>query len=875
MKTSELREMYMSFFEGKGHRRLPSASLIPTGDATLLLTAAGMVPFKPYFLGTAKPDFTRVTTCQKCVRTGDIDNVGRTARHCTFFEMLGNFSFGDYFKKEAISWGWEFVTEKLGLDPKDLWVTIYLDDDEAFEIWNRVIGVPAERIVRKDKADNFWEIGVGPCGPCSEIHIDRGPSFGCGRPECDINCGCDRFLEIWNLVFIQYFKDAEGNYNPLVSKSIDTGMGLERTAAFLQGVPSVFDTDEMMRIRDEVCALSGKEYGAGGTVDVGIRVITDHSRAATFMVSDGILPTNEGRGYVLRRLIRRAIRYGRLIGIQGEFMARMIEKVIETMKGAYPELERDSERILRVITLEEQRFIVALEQGSALLEDILAKAAADKAKLIAGKDAFLLYDTFGFPYELTEEMAGEKGVSVDRAGFEEAMKAQRERARSARGANVYMDESSARYKALSTRPTEFTGYGETASEAVLTGILLGDGEVDEAGAGESVELVFDRSPFYAEGGGQVFDTGRIMESGRLVAVVSDVQKPLGDTFFHKAELMMPVKAGNRYTLEVDARRRDAVRRNHSATHLLHTALRKVLGEHVQQSGSYVTDERLRFDYSHFQPLKKEEIAEVEALVNGWIMENAEVKTSVMSIEEAKRSGAIALFDEKYGQSVRVVRMGDISMELCGGTHARRTGDIGPFKLLVDSGIASGVRRVECLTGFNTLAYFKAAEAELDQACGTVKADRGGLSAKLEKLQQAVKDSDRALAKIRQEQAASNIAGLVDAAEVAGSSRIVAGRFDGMAAAELRELADRLKAKLASGVILLASVTEGKPAFIACVTPDLVSRGLNAGELAKEMAKVAGGGGGGKADMAQAGGKDPEKADEALQAGRRIAGNKLA
>ena len=793
MNTAELRAKYQGFFEEKGHRRLPSASLIPTGDATLLLTAAGMVPFKPYFLGTAKPDHTRVTTCQKCVRTGDIDNVGKTARHCTFFEMLGNFSFGDYFKDEAISWAWEFVTERLKLDPANLWITIYLDDDEAFEIWNKKVGIPAERIVRKGKEDNFWEIGVGPCGPCSEIHIDRGPSFGCGRPECDINCGCDRFLEIWNLVFIQFFKDAEGNYSPLKSKSIDTGMGLERTAAFLQGVPSVFDTDEMMRIRDAAAALAGKAYGANPSDDVGIRVITDHSRAATFMVADGILPTNEGRGYVLRRLIRRAIRYGKILGVQGDFMSKMADAVIDTMKGSYPELETDAARIKRVITLEEGRFTAALEQGSAVLADMFEALGKSGVRQLAGKDAFTLYDTFGFPFELTAEMAQEKGFGVDRKGFEEEMAAQKERARSARGANVYMDESSAKYKALAATPTRFTGYEVTKGKAKLIGILTEGGETEAALP--QVELVFDSSPFYAEGGGQVFDTGMVLQDGRVAARVLNVQKPLGDTFFHEAEVLERLELGREYGLKVDQQRRDAIRRNHSATHLLHAALRNVLGEHVQQSGSYVTDERLRFDFSHYQPLKKDELRKIEQLVNRWVMADYEVGTRVCSIEEARGSGAMALFDEKYGNDVRVVSMGDVSRELCGGTHVSRTGEIGPFKVLVDSGIASGVRRVECLTGENTLKYMDSVEDLIDELTEATKTDREGLVSKVEKnagghqgIREGTGEGKTATGPVR-------IDAMIEAAESCGGSRILSGRFDGLDANDLRALLDRIGTRL--------------------------------------------------------------------------------
>ncbi|HNZ09195.1 MAG TPA: alanine--tRNA ligase [Bacillota bacterium] len=875
MKTSELRQAYMSFFEEKGHKRLPSASLIPTGDATLLLTAAGMVPFKPYFLGTAKPDYKRVTTCQKCVRTGDIDNVGRTSRHCTFFEMLGNFSFGDYFKEDAIRWAWEFVTERLKLDPQRLWITIYLDDDEAFRIWHEIIGLPSERIVRKGKEDNFWEIGVGPCGPCSEIHIDRGPSFGCGKPGCDINCGCDRFLEIWNLVFIQFFKDADGNYTPLDSKSIDTGMGLERTAAFLQGAASVYDTDEMMRIRDTVLELSGKTYGKDHQDDVGIRVVTDHSRAAVFMVADGILPTNEGRGYVLRRIIRRAVRYGRLIGIEEPFMVSMAEKVIDTMKVSYPELESDARRITKAIEQEERRFMAALEQGSQLLADMIGKLGGKRGAVLSGNDAFVLYDTFGFPYELTVEIAAEKGVKVDKDGFVAAMEAQRERARSARGANVYMDEGSAKYKGLSGKPTLFTGYGATSGKARLVGVLTETGESDEALPGEAAELVFDSTPFYAEGGGQTFDTGVVLDDGRIAARVVNVKKPLGDTFFHEVEPLERMEVGKEYVLKVDDARRDAVKRNHSATHLLHAALRSVLGDHVQQSGSYVTDERLRFDYSHFQPLKKEEVDKVETMVNRWIMADLEVGTKVCGIEQARESGAIALFDEKYGNDVRVVSMGKASKELCGGTHVGRTGEIGPFKIVMDGGIASGVRRIECLTGENTLKYMSAGLEMLDKVAEALKSDREGVLLRIEKMQAAIKESDRALAKVKQEQAFSNIDSLIESSETIDGSKLLVARFDGMDATDLRNLTDRIKSKLGSGVVLLGSVTGDKPVFIATVTPDLVDKGLKAGDLAREMAKVAGGGGGGKADMAQAGGKDPEKVDPALQAGKLEARKKLA
>ena len=648
MKTQELREAYLKYFESKGHKIMPSASLVPTGDATLLLTVAGMVQFKPYFLGIEEAEYKRVTTCQKCIRTPDIENVGKTSRHGTFFEMLGNFSFGDYFKKEAIEYAWEFITVNLKFDPKDIWITIYEDDDEAFDVWRNHIHIPEERIVRKGKEDNFWEVGVGPCGPCSEIHIDRGPKVGCMKPDCDLDCGCDRFMEIWNLVFIQYFKDENGEYTPLEQKGIDTGMGLERVAAILQGSSTIFDADETKRIRDTVCELADVKYGEDYQTDVAVRVITDHARSSTFMVSDGIFPTNEGRGYVLRRLLRRGMRFSRLLKISEEKpMTYMAKVVIDTMKVPYPELERDRERILRVISLEEDRFKSALEQGMGVLTEIMDEVEAKGDKIISGADAFRLYDTYGFPYELTLDVVSEKGFDVDREGFDVAMAEQRVRARAARGDNSYMDKKAAFYKKnLAGVKSEFIGYENLNGEAKIVSIITDD-EEPSIYAGQEGEMVLDGTPFYGAGGGQIHDIGFIKGKDGALAKVNMVSKPLGDVLVHEIEVISGEFAvGDDVTAEVDRARRMDVARSHTATHLLHAALRKVLGEHVQQAGSLVEPNRLRFDFTHFEAMSKAQKDEVEKLVNTWILEGICVRVENVTIEEAKEKGAMALFGEK-------------------------------------------------------------------------------------------------------------------------------------------------------------------------------------------------------------------------------------
>lgn len=869
MKTDELRQAYLRFFESKGHKILPSAPLVPAGDPTLLLTAAGMVPFKPYFLGTAVPEHTRVTTCQKCVRTGDIDNVGKTTRHGTFFEMLGNFSFGDYFKAEAIPWAWEFVTDVLGLAPENLWVTIYLDDDEAFNIWRDVVGVSADRIIRKGKKDNFWEIGVGPCGPCSEIYIDRGADVGCGSPECGLDCDCGRFIELWNLVFIQYHKDEDGNYTPLERPGIDTGMGLERVAAVLQGAETIFDTDETRVVRDRAAQLACVEYGADHQSDVAIRVITDHVRAAAFMVADGIFPTNEGRGYVLRRLLRRAARYGRLVGIEGSFLPQVADTVIDVMAAPYPELARDRDRILKAIALEEERFAAALEQGSVVLESIIAEVERDGGRMLPGEDAFKLYDTYGFPFELTEEIASERGLQVDKAHFDEAMEAQRERARAARGENAYLDEKSAKYHdAIGDLTTEFVGYHEFADTANIIAIIGKDGNsLAELSEDQDGETVMNKTPFYPTGGGQQADTGLIVSSRGAVAEVCSVSRPFESVITHQVHMIRgTLKVGDRVIAYVDEDRRAATMRNHTATHLIQAALRQVLGEHVQQAGSYVDGERLRFDFSHFEALTVDELAQVELLANRWVMADIPVDVRMTTIDEAHRLGAIALFDEKYGDEVRMVGIGDISLELCGGTHVSRTGEIGLVKIVSESGIAAGVRRIEAITGYAFLQRFNDMDREFQSLAEILKVPEDMMVERVEKLLDELKEKEREIARLRERLAVGGVDSLVAGRIMVDDIPVVAAPVELADPEALRNLADAVRDKLGSGIVLLGSKAEEKVLFVATVSRDLVKQGFNAGSIVREAAKVAGGGGGGRPDMAQAGGRDVSKLEAAIEAG---------
>ena len=885
MTAQELRQRFLGFFQGKGHKVLPSASLIPRDDPTLLLTGAGMVPFKPYFLGTAKPPSNRITTCQRCLRTADIDNVGKTARHCTFFEMLGNFSFGDYFKEDAISWAWEFVTEHLRLPGEKLWVSIYLDDDEAFKIWNERIGIPEERIVRLGKEDNFWEIGVGPCGPCSEIYVDRWPDFGCGKPGCGFGCDCDRFMEIWNLVFIQFHKDEAGNYTPLPKKSIDTGMGLERACSILQGVGTVFETDVMRHVVSCVSSLANKPYGEDELSDRSIRVITDHMRGVTFLLSDGVVPSNEGRGYVLRRLLRRAARHGRLLGVDRPFLRDVADAVIAKMRDAYPELDSRREHILRVLGAEEDRFRATLDQGMEILSDMIERIKSEGSKVLPGEDAFRLYDTYGFPLELTSEILVESGLGLDEDGFRRAMDEQRERARQARQETGYLGSSTAGVEAVAGVATDFLGYDRDEAEAVVVAIFINGEPVDEIREGGHGDIVLTRTPFYAEGGGQVGDTGTLEvlgedggeeAPGKGFARVLDTRKLGGAVIAHEVEVTRGgIKRGSRLLARIDKDRRLAIARNHTATHLLQAALRRVLGEHVHQAGSLVDAGRLRFDFSHPEALTAEEIRRVEDLVNEAILRDMPVEVFEVSQEEARAMGALAFFGEKYGDIVRVVKMDDFSMELCGGTHLRRTGEAGLFLIAGESAVAAGTRRIEAMTGKAAIEVVRAHASAMRAIAERLKAAPEDVVEKLDRFISASKETERELAKARKELLASRASDMVRRAEEINGARVLVDSVDGLDAEGLRSLGDMLRDRLGTAAVIVGSRVDGRLSFIALVAPELVTRGLNAGQLVKEAARLTGGGGGGRPEMAQAGGKDVEKLGEALAHVKEVIRSKLA
>jgi alanyl-tRNA synthetase len=865
MTGNEIREKFLKFFESKGHKILPSASLIPVNDPSILWTAAGMVPFKPFFTGAAKPEYSRVTTCQKCIRTPDIESVGRTARHHTFFEMLGNFSFGDYFKESAIPWAWEFVTVHLGLDPNTLWITIYLDDDESFEIWRRVVGVPSERIVRLGKDTNFWEIGVGPCGPCSEIYVDLGAERGCGTPECVVGCDCDRFLEIWNLVFIQFFRDEEGNYSPLENKGIDTGMGLERTTSVIQGVRTNFDTDLLREIMDFTASLFGMQYGLDEKVDVALKVIADHCRAITFAVTDGALPSNEGRGYVIRRLLRRAYRFGRLLGVQEPFLHKVAGAVIRQMGAAYPELPERREHLLRVILTEEERFGSTLAQGTEMLNRIIQDAQRGGKSLVGGADAFKLYDTYGFPLELTQEMAAEQGLAVDVDGFTEAMEEQRRRARNARHETEYISERDSLFREIREEAgeTNFVGYQVLQTRASVQAIFLGGQRVPSAQAGEEVEFVLDVTPCYAESGGQVSDHGRVISTD-LDVEVYEVHKPVENLYVHRGKVKSGIlKVHDSVTVQVDGDRRAAICRNHSATHLLHKALREILGEHVNQAGSLVEPERLRFDFTHYSAVTPEELRRLEENVNRVVLANLPVDVFESAIDEARALGAAALFGEKYGDRVRVVKMGDYSLELCGGTHLRSTAEVGLFKLTGESSVGAGLRRVEAVTGAGALRHIEAKEEQLREIAALAKAAPHEVVRRVEGLVGAIKEleseNEALLAKLARYQVQDLLSGIK---EVRGI-KVLAGQAAAPDMDSLRGMVDLLRDRLGRGVIVLGSTAGDRVNLVAAVTKELVAQGLHAGKLVKEVAAVVGGGGGGKPEMAQAGGKDPARLQEAL------------
>ncbi|MDC7287169.1 alanine--tRNA ligase [Blautia schinkii] len=864
--VNELRQMFLDFMESKGHLVMKSFSLVPQGDKSLLLINAGMAPLKPYFTGAEIPPRNRVATCQKCIRTGDIENVGKTARHGTFFEMLGNFSFGDYFKKEALEWSWEFLTEVIGLDPDRLYPSVYLDDDEAFDIWNKDIGIPAERIFRFGKEDNFWEHGAGPCGPCSEVYYDRGEKFGCGKEGCTVGCDCDRYMEIWNDVFTQFENDGNGNYTELTQKNIDTGMGLERLAVAVQEVDSIFDVDTICALRNLVCEVAGKEYGKVYDDDVSIRLITDHIRSATFMISDGIMPTNEGRGYVLRRLIRRAARHGRLLGIKGTFLAKLSAMVIEGSKDGYPELEEKKEFIFKVLTNEENQFNKTIDQGLRILSDMEEEMKAAGQTVLSGDNAFKLYDTYGFPLDLTKEILEEKGYGIDEEGFRAAMEEQRTKAREAREVTNYMGADATVYDEIDASvTTEFVGYDSLVFDSKVTVLTTETEIVNSLMEGQKGTIFVEKTPFYATMGGQEGDTG-VIETANGKFIVEDTIKLRGGKFGHVGHMESGmISMGETVTLKVDASARKSTEKNHSATHLLQKALKTVLGSHVEQKGSLVTPDRLRFDFAHFQAMTAEELARVEALVNEQIQCGLEVRTDVMNIEEAKKSGAMALFGEKYDQEVRVVSMGEFSKELCGGTHVSNTGSIMLFKIVSESGIAAGVRRIEALTGNGVLEYYKKQEELLTTAAKALKASPSELVEKISHLQAEVKTLQSENESLKSKLAQGALGDVMDQVVDVKGTKLLAAKLEGVDMNGLRDLGDQLKEKLGEGVVVLAAVNEGKVNLLAMATDAAQKSGAHAGNLIKAVAAIVGGGGGGRPNMAQAGGKIPEKAQEAIDA----------
>ena len=862
--------MFLDFFESKGHLKMKSFSLVPHNDKSLLLINSGMAPLKPYFTGAEIPPRRRVTTCQKCIRTGDIENVGKTARHGTFFEMLGNFSFGDYFKDEAIHWSWEFLTEVIGLDPNRLYPSVYLEDDEAFNIWNKEIGIPADRIFKFGKEDNFWEHGAGPCGPCSEIYYDRGEKYGCGKPGCTVGCDCDRYMEIWNNVFTQFDNDGNNNYTELAQKNIDTGMGLERLASVVQDVDSIFDVDTVRALRDKVSEMAHCKYHESDEKDVSIRLITDHIRSATFMISDGIMPTNEGRGYVLRRLIRRAARHGRLLGIEGKFLAKLSETVIEGSKDGYPELEEKRDFIVKVLSQEEDKFNKTIYQGLSILAQMEEDMKAAGTQTLSGADAFKLYDTYGFPLDLTKEILEEKGYGIDEDGFKACMEEQRTKARTAREVTNYMGADATVYDEIDAAVTsEFVGYDHLTDQSKVT-VLTTDTDIVEALTDGQMGTIFvEKTPFYATMGGQEGDKGEIT-LGDAVFQVEDTIKLLGGKIGHVGRMTKGmIKTGDVVTLSVHAADRADTCKNHSATHLLQKALKTVLGSHVEQKGSLVTPDRLRFDFAHFQPMTAEEIAEVETLVNKEIRAALPVTTDVMNIEEAKKSGAMALFDEKYSENVRVVSMGDFSKELCGGTHVANTSEILAFKILSESGIAAGVRRIEALTGDAVFAYYKEQEAQLANAAKLLKTKPEAVGEKIEHLYAEIKALQSENEALKSKAAKDALGDVMNQVQEIKGVKLLAARVDDVDMNGLRDLGDQLKEKLGDGVVVLASVKDGKVSLMATATDEAQKKGAHAGNLIKAIAAIVGGGGGGRPGMAQAGGKNPAAVDDAIKEAAKV------
>ena len=874
--VNEIREEFLKFFESKDHLRLPSFPLVPRNDNSLLLINSGMAPMKAYFTGQEIPPSKRVTTCQKCIRTGDIDNVGKTARHGTFFEMLGDFSFGDYFKNEIVPWSWEFVTKVLEIPEDRLYVTIYEEDDETGKIWHDVVGLPWDRIVKLGKEDNFWEHGTGPCGPCTEIYYDRGPEYGCDSPTCGVGCDCDRYMEFWNLVLTQFNAEEDGTYTELAMKNVDTGMGLERMATIMQGVDSIFDVDTVKSIRDAVCAKANVEYGKDHKTDVSVRVITDHIRSVTMMTADGVLPSNEGRGYVLRRLLRRAARHGKLLGIEGEFLAELSKSVIACSGEAYPELVEKQDYIFKILSIEENSFYKTIDKGMEILKADMEEMKAAGEKVMSGEKSFRLYDTYGFPVDLTKEILAEEGMEIDEDAFTAEMKAQKERARSARAKSNYMGAAETVYNELPVElETAFAGYDVyDVANAKIVALVANEAVAETAQAGDTVAVFLDRTPFYAESGGQVGDQGVIKTETGVVKVTNCV-KVVGGKIAHMGEVTEGlVQVGEMACASISVELRMASSRNHSATHLLHKALRTVLGTHVEQAGSYVSADRLRFDFTHFAAMTADEIKEVERLVNDAIFASYDVHTDEMSIDAARNRGAMALFGEKYGEVVRVVDMGGYSIELCGGAHLKNTAQVGSFKILSENGVAAGVRRIEAVTGKEALKHYQAQEDEIKEICRLVKSTPDKLLSRLEQLLAEQKETAKELEKLKAKMAGGAADEMLSGKVEIGGVAVLAAEVKDMDGNALRTLGDQLKQKLGSGVVVLASGKDGKVNLMAMATDDVVKKGVHAGNIIKAAAAVCGGGGGGRPNMAQAGGKDASKIADALEKAKAVVAEQL-
>ncbi len=870
LSSDEIRKEFLDFFKSKEHMILQSFPLVPQKDKSLLLINSGMAPLKSYFAGLEKPPSIRIATSQKCIRTGDIENIGKTARHATFFEMLGNFSFGDYFKKESIEWGWEFVIEHLELPVDKLWITIYLEDDEAFEIWNKEVGLPKERIIRLGKADNFWEIGVGPSGPCTELYFDRGEKYGCGDEDCAPGCDCDRYVEFWNHVFTQFDRDEAGNYTPLPNPNIDTGMGLERIACIMQDVESIFDIDTIRPILDDVCKITGVEYKKDEKTDMSIRIITDHVRSISFMIGDGILPSNEGRGYILRRLLRRAARHGKLLGVHEAFLYRLVDRVGENYGKAYSELVEKGDYIKKIIQVEEERFMETIDQGMDILNDYIKELLESNEKELSGSNAFKLYDTYGFPIDLTREILEEKGLGLDEQSFEVEMEKQRQRAREARaGADVEGWEEDIFLKLHRDIHTDFKGYEDLELEGRVIAIVSKGHTVDTGNTGDEVVVILDKTVFYGESGGQVGDIG-ILYNETTKAIVNDTQRGPNDQIHHFVKIKEgELRIGDTVKARINADTRQNIARNHTATHILHKALKEVLGEHVQQAGSLVAPDRLRFDFTHFEGLTEEQIEEIQKKANEQILSGLSISAFETSMEEAQDMGAEALFGEKYGDVVRVVKVGDYSTELCGGTHVDNSGEIGMLIILNEGGVAAGVRRIEAITGVEAYKHVQKNQQLITQMADTLKTQTSNVLQRVDELLDEVKEKDRELNKLKSQLASGSTDDILNKMESIDGVNIIIQSVDDQGMDDLRKIGDVLKEKIGSGVIVLASGKNGKVNFIATATKDVLAKGVHCGNLIKEVAKIAGGGGGGRPDMAQAGGKNPDKIEDALAAAKEI------